>query len=469
MKHIIRPLIIILVIVGVAAAGYWTFIQNSEDLNWLQQQLGLISEAELDGEYSVSGYIEVEEVTVAAETSGRIRRVAADEGEFVQANQVLVELDTALLEAEVAQAQAKINTMRAQLARVKAGVRAEEIAKAEAAVAMAQANATAAHTLWQNATILRDNPQELDMQIDAARTALELAELKITSAIPLKDAGEALWELRRQQSDFTYDTQRFCGTNPFTGQKICKTVTFPEGVKQDASVAWNLAGADMWAAWVDLNSAVTVRADAEIVLNDLLRLRNDPQAAQIKVIEAEAGHQTALAEVAAAAAQLELLRIGTRPEEIAVAQAQVEQAEANLAALNTHRDKHVLTAPLAGWVVERVVHEGETAVPGASLMTLADLTDVTLTVYVPEPDVDIVSVGQEVDVFVDAFPGEAFTGHVTFINDEAEFTPKNVQTRDERINTVFAVRIQLNDQDQRLKPGMPADVILATGERLWRQ
>jgi multidrug resistance efflux pump len=102
-------------------------------------------------------------------------------------------------------------------------------------------------------------------------------------------------------------------------------------------------------------------------------------------------------------------------------------------------------------------------------MTLADLTDLTLTVYVPEPDVDIVSVGQEVDVFVDAFPGEAFTGHVTFINDEAEFTPKNVQTRDERINTAFAVRIQLNDQDQRLKPGMPADVILATGERLWRQ
>jgi multidrug efflux pump subunit AcrA (membrane-fusion protein) len=89
---------------------------------------------------------------------------------------------------------------------------------------------------------------------------------------------------------------------------------------------------------------------------------------------------------------------------------------------------------------------------------------VTLTVYVPEPDIGKLSLGQEVDVFVDSFPGEAFTGHITYISDNAEFTPKNVQTREERVNTVFAVKIQLDNPDHRLKPGMPADAILSEGQ-----
>jgi multidrug resistance efflux pump len=149
-----------------------------------------------------------------------------------------------------------------------------------------------------------------------------------------------------------------------------------------------------------------------------------------------------------------------------MAEAQVKQAEANLMALMVQRDKHILTTPLAGWVVERVVHEGEMAVPGAPLLTLADLSRVTLTVYVPEPDVDTVSIGQKVNVFVDAFPDQPFPGRIIFINDEAEFTPKNVQTREERINTVFAVKIELENEAQQLKPGMPADAILSEGPKL---
>lgn len=222
----------------------------------------------------------------------------------------------------------------------------------------------------------------------------------------------------------------------------------------------------MWAAWVDLNSSVTERDDAETTLNDLLRLRNDPQEANIKVTQAEAAYQTALAQVDVAKAYLEILKAGSRAEQVAVAQAQVKQAEASLAALYVQRDKHTLVAPLAGWTVERMAHEGELAVPGASLLTLADLTDLTLTVYVPEPAIGPVSLGQKVKVFVDAFPGEPFIGQVTYISDEAEFTPKNVQIRDERANTVFAVKIKLENDDQRLKPGMPADAILSEGPKL---
>jgi multidrug resistance efflux pump len=241
-------------------------------------------------------------------------------------------------------------------------------------------------------------------------------------------------------------------------------INFSEGEKQQAGVAWNLVGADMWQAWVNLNSAITERDDTETALNDLLRLKNDPQEAQIKVTQAEAAYQATLAEVEVAQAQLDMLEAGPRSEQIAVVEAQVKQAEAALIALDVQRDKHSLTAPVAGWVIEKVTHEGEMAVPGMTLLTLADLTNVTLTVYVPEPDIDTISIGQQVDVFVDAFPGKAFTGHITYISDEAEFTPKNVQTKEERINTVFAVKIKLENEDQHLKPGMPADAILSKGQ-----
>ncbi|GIK37212.1 MAG: hypothetical protein BroJett011_10450 [Chloroflexota bacterium] len=464
MKRNIKILIIILLIVG-ALGGYSYVSQNPGVFIPLQLKWGLLDEAQAQGGLIGSGYIEADETNVAAETQGRITQITADEGDFVQAGQILIELDTALIEADIRQAEAKIATTQAQLAKIEAGVRAEEIAKAEAAVAVAEAKAAAAYTQWQDAITLRDNPQELDRQIDAARTALKLAELKIAYATPLKDAGEAMWELRKQQWDKTQEGQDWSVKLP-GGDKISGHYDFPEGAKQDTGVAWNYAGADMWAAWVDLNSAGAERNDTEIALNDLLRLRNDPQEAQLQVAQAEAAYQTALAEVEVAKAQLQILKAGPRTEQVAVAEAQVKRAEANLAALQVQREKYTLVAPLAGWVVERTAHEGETAVPGTPLLTLADLTDLTLTVYVPEPDIGQVTLGQKVKVFVDTFPGEPFTGRVTYISDEAEFTPKNIQTQEERANTVFAVKIKLENEDQRLKPGMPADAIFAEGPEL---
>ncbi len=465
MKHKIVPLIVILLIVGGIAEGYWYFSQHPDELTQLQLKIGLISESEASGIHSVSGFIEADEIDMAMESGGRITRLTTDEGDFVEVNQVLAELDASLLEAEIAQVEAKIAVAEAQLAKVEAGVRAEEIAKAEAAVAVAEANSEAAFILWQDAIVLRDNPQELDMQIDAASTALELAELEIAYSIPFKDAAEALWELYHQQWDKSQEGINVSFTIPGVGKRS-RHFSFPEGAKQDAGVAWNMAGADQWEAWVNLNSAVAKREDVEITLNDLLRLRNDPQEAQVKVTQAEAAYRTALTAIEVAEAQLGILKAGPRVEQIAVAQAQVEQAKASLTALNVERDKHTLTASIEGWVVEQVAHEGEMAVAGAALLTLADLTNLTLTVYVAEPDIDTVSIGQKVDVFVDAFPGQPFSGHITFISDEAEFTPKNVQTKEERINTVFAVKIKLENEDQRLKPGMPADAILSKGPKL---
>jgi multidrug efflux pump subunit AcrA (membrane-fusion protein) len=463
MKHRIVPVIIVLIIIGAVAGGYWYFTQNPDELTNLQVELGLITAEEASGVQSASGFIEADEVDSASEIGGRITLIAVEEGDFVKTGDVLAELDTTLLEAQIKQAEAKIDTANAQLEQINAGVRAEEIAKAETAVVVAEAKAEAARVAWEDAIVLRDNPQELDMQIDLAQTALDLAELQITLSIPLKDAAEAMYALGQQNWELAYEGIDWSFKIP-GGPRISGHKDFKEGVKQDAGVAWNLMGADQWEAWVDLNSAIAQRDDAQTTLNDLIRLRNDPQEAQIKVDQAEAAYQATLAEVDVFQAQVDMLKAGARPERVAIVEAQVQQAEANLASLAVHKDKHTLKAPADGWVVKRVAHEGEMAVPGMSLLTLADLSSVTLTVYVPEPDIGKLSLGQQVDVFVDSFPGEAFTGHITYISDKAEFTPKNVQTKEERVNTVFAVKIKLDNPDQRLKPGMPADAILSQGQ-----
>ena len=487
MKHKIIRLFIVLVLLAVAGGGYWYFQQHPDQLTQLQVRFGLIDEAEASGGYSVSGFIEAEQVNIAAEIKGRITRLAVQEGDLVQAGQTLVELDTALLEAQMRQAQAKVATARAQLAKVQAGVRPEEIAKAEAAVRQAETGAEAARLLWSDAVALRDNPQELDIQIEAAQTALRLAELRIEQTIPLKEAAVAMNDLQAQQVKIIEEGQDITLTAPpgfsekmlpdnvdlredtdnvAPGDEISAHVEAPEGIKQQVSVNWNLATADEWERWVNLNSAQTAYADAQTSLNDLLALRNDPRAAQVKVAQAEAAYQTAAAQVEVAQAQLEVLRAGARQEQIALAAAAVRQAEAGLTALQVQRDQHTLAAPLTAWVVEQPAQEGEMSTPGVTLLTLADLQQMTLTVYVPASKIGLVSVGQQVQVFVDAFPGQAFTGEIIFINDEAEFTPKNVQSKEERVNTVFAVKIRLEDETQRLKPGMPADVILATGPEL---
>jgi len=463
MKHRIVPIIIVLIIIGAIAGGYWYFTQNPQEWTNLQVEMGLITVEEATGVESASGFIEAEQIDSASEIGGRITMITVEEGDFVEAGDVLAELDTDLLEAQIGQAEAKINTTNAQLDQINAGVREEEIAKAEAAVVVAQAKADAAKVAWDDAIVLRDNPQELDMQIDMAQTALDLADLQIQLSIPLKDAAEAVYALGQQNWEQAYEGIDWSVKLP-NGMTKSGHYDFKEGVKQDAGVAWNMMGTDRWEAWVDLNSAITQRDDAQATLNDLIRLRNDPQEAQVKVDQAEAAHNAALAEVDVAQAQVDMLKAGARPEQVAIVEAQVQQSKAALASLAVQKDKHTLTAPANGWVVKRVAHEGEMATPGMALLTLADLSSVTLTVYVPEPDIGKLSLGQEVDVFVDSFPGEAFTGHITFINNEAEFTPKNVQTKEERVNTVFAVKIKLDNPEQKLKPGMPADAILSQGQ-----
>ncbi len=154
------------------------------------------------------------------------------------------------------------------------------------------------------------------------------------------------------------------------------------------------------------------------------------------------------------------VKAGTTLEEIALADAQVHQAQAQLKLAQAALVRSSVRAPLAGVVLSRSARAGETAQPGATLMTLANLDQVDLVMYVPQTDLPRVQVGTPVRVQVDAYAGQTFTGQVISIASQAQFTPRDTQAKEDRAQVVFAVKVRLPNADHRLKAGMNGDAAL---------
>ncbi len=458
MKHKPPAILIIIVIFAlIGGAGYWYFSQNP--LAWQQAMTDFGLKANTTAEkLSASGFIEANEVAISAEVSGRIVGLTVDQGDTVSAGQMVVRLDTALLDAQAAQADAEIALAQAQLAQIKAGAPAEQIAVAAAAVDVAKANADAARQAITDAELLRDNPQQLNAQIDAAYSEIALLDLQIQQAEIIQNAVMLREQLAKQiwlQTEEGFDWHiTIPGIGTKSGHK-----DFGDGEKYNASKEWNLATMDVWQASVNLENAKTARQSAVNKLNTLLALKENPLQANVQVTQAQADYQTKQAAVKVAQAALAQAKAGAPESKVAVLKANLAQTQSRLDTLAAQREKFSLAAPTDGVVVSRPVHLGEVALPGVTLLTIADLNTVKLTVYVPESQYGQLQLGQQVSVMVDTFPNQIFTGTVDFISDEAEFTPKNVQTKEERVNLVYAVKITLPNPDGKLKPGMPADAV----------
>jgi HlyD family secretion protein len=149
---------------------------------------------------------------------------------------------------------------------------------------------------------------------------------------------------------------------------------------------------------------------------------------------------------------------GTRKEELAVERSNVHQADQNLQMSRIRLSYTVLRAPFTGVVLVRQAELGEVVSPGTPIVTLADLDHLWVRVYVPETDLGKVHWGQVVDVRTDTYPDRIYHGRVSFISSEAEFTPKSVQTEKERVTLVYRVKVDVENPNRELKPGMPADV-----------
>jgi HlyD family secretion protein len=151
---------------------------------------------------------------------------------------------------------------------------------------------------------------------------------------------------------------------------------------------------------------------------------------------------------------------GTRKEQIAVARANVQQARERLRLARVNLDYSVLAAPRAGVVVVRQAELGEVVAPGTPVVTLADLDNVWLRGYISETDLGRVRWGQPATLRTDTYPGKTYPGRLSFIAAKAEFTPKSIQTEKERVTLVYRIKIDVENPNHELKPGMPADAVI---------
>ncbi|MBC7076256.1 MAG: efflux RND transporter periplasmic adaptor subunit [Syntrophomonadaceae bacterium] len=163
-------------------------------------------------------------------------------------------------------------------------------------------------------------------------------------------------------------------------------------------------------------------------------------------------------QLAAAEAKLSLLESGNRPQQIAMAQAEVQQYKAALKASEALLEDLKIISPINGTVISKNYEEGEYVQMGTSLATVADLNNLWIKVYIPTDDLPAIKLGQKAAVTVSG-SDKIFSGTVKDIAPKGEFTPKTIQTKKERTNVVFAVEIAVEDSEGTLKPGMPADVV----------
>lgn len=207
--------------------------------------------------------------------------------------------------------------------------------------------------------------------------------------------------------------------------------------------------------------ARAIEADLEAANKDLDRMQGllDKGSGTAKARDDATGRRDALAaKLQAARAALRRSRSGFRPEEIDAARARVDAAGARIAVLERRISDATIVSPLDAVVTEKLAEPGEWLPAGGALAVLTDVADPWLTVYVGGDDLPRIRLGGGADVVTD--DGEVRHGVVTYIASTAEFTPKNVQTREEREKLVYKVKVGLENADGKFKPGMPAEARL---------
>ncbi len=438
MKHKSPPVpIIILLVLAILTGGYFGIKALT---------------SEKDTGLNASGTIEAEQVTVAPETGGKVSEVLVTEGTRVTAGDILFRLDNSLLTAQR-------NVAAANLAVAQS---ARRLAEAGLAAAAVQTGNMRTSDWWLEGPDGYSLPGwyfSLDENVIAQQAEVTGAQAALTGAKSALDA------LLADPANAKFVTAE----NRLANAKA--SVLAVTDMYNRANTALN--GADLRRAAQDVYDAARDELDdAQAAYDDL-----KDEAGARKVIEARAA--LAAAEERYQSAQDQLLAAETginaaylagsestlRKAEITAEQARlaVTQAEASLALIDTQLAKLTITAPTNGVILTSTVKAGEVIASGSTAMTLGELDNLTIVVYVPETLYGQLSLGQSATITVDSFPGEKFTAAVTIIADQAEFTPRNVQSVEGRGATVYAITLRVNDPDGKLKPGMPADVTFTQG------
>ena len=271
---------------------------------------------------------------------------------------------------------------------------------------VAEVRAREGQTVEAGETLVRFDTADIELQADQARAAVRLAEAQLA----LAHAGAR-----------------------------------PEDIAAAKEMV-NQAEAGEAMAWADLERATELAGEGAVTGK--------------QADDARTRHDVSVSRTRAAKQQYNKALRGARPEELEMAEAGVAQAQALVAVAEKKLADCEVVAPRAGTVIHRLVEPGEVSGPGATLVVIQDLSTVRLTVFVPEMDIGAVRLGDPVSVTIDSHPNRPFPGQVARIRDHAEFTPKNAQTKDERVKLVFGVEVELPNPDGFLKPGLPADAVI---------
>jgi HlyD family secretion protein len=350
----------------------------------------------------VSGNIELTEINIAFKTAGRLIERTVTEGDYVKKGQLIARLDR--------------DQLSAQREREQAGLVSSESQYAQAQTALE----------WQRATVAADIDQR---KADLAAAEARLSEFH-NGARPQEkqDAHAAVQSAQSEADRARKDWER--------AQTLHKNDDISTSQFDQFRTRWESAEATL----------KSVKEREALVLAGPRDEQIAGQAAQVDRARAS----VKLAE----ANQLEMKR---RQQELATRRAEQARSKASLSLIDTQLADTSATSPVDGVVLVKAADVGEVIAPGTTVVTIGDIDHPWLRGYINETDLGKVKIGSKVKVTTDSYPGKVYNGHVTFIASEAEFTPKQIQTQQERVKLVYRVKIELENPNHELKLNMPAD------------
>ena len=420
-----------------------------------------VSACQSNGEETLtaSGTLSALQVSVVPEVSGKIVEITVEEGSQVKAGDVLIRLEDDVLVAQLNQA--------------------------DAAVAVAEASLEAAHAQLDYAKAQRD------LAIDGARYN-DLQARQNAWAQPAPEDYQPVWYFSKaEQQAAAQAALEEAETKLEERQEMLENELDKAGAKNFVDIEAELAKAQAQLNIANLTLTIAQQSPderlkdaaekaqelAQSAFDNVLKRYNDAlsTSAAEDVLDARAELAVAQSSYDSALDLLMSLRTGEDSGQVRVAQngviqaqaaigqaeAGLEQAKAAQALAQLQLDRAEIKAPIDGVVITRNVEVGDIAMAGGNVMSIAEMSEMDLVVYVSETWYGQLKLNQEVKITVDSFPNEVFKGKVVKIAEQAEFTPRNVQTADGRATTVYAIRIVVPNPQLRLKPGMPADVDFA--------
>jgi len=404
-RSLIFPVILLLVAVALLWY-YWVRPAGSLGTAWnnLLNPPTLASTA-----LTASGTVEMTEIDVAPQAAGKILTVNVKEGDAVHVGDVLAQLDDTLLKDQRAIAASTLETANIALVQLTSP---STIASVQAAIAQDKQNIDNAQQAYDNQRTFTTNQSA----VQNAKASLVLAQKALTDA----------------QNEY----------NNVGGSPDNNT---------DKAAAYS----KLYAAQTSYNSA---NYTYNLWLGNVSSEQLDIKAGTLAVAQAKLPEDQALLAVLQGG-PIPANATGAGIVQLQQARIAVQLAQANLNLLDDEINTMTVKSLVNGVVMTRNAEPGSVVNAGAVMLTIGRLDELTITVYVPEDRIGEVILGQTANVSVDSFPGVVFKAVVTYISDQAEFTPRNVETVSGRKNTVFAVKLTLSDISGKLKPGMPADVV----------